>query len=93
MYWFKELTAPKQVLIRSYVFILIENSLYTTDTGPWHTHVQMDPTNGNYIFIEFSITVFKSGEARIDYKISQMFRKLYERSYAIIQHDISSDQS
>ena len=39
MYWFKELTAPKQVLIRSYLFILRENSLYTNGNGPCHTNV------------------------------------------------------
>ena len=33
------LTDPKQVLIRSYVFILRYNSFYKTGTGPWHTPV------------------------------------------------------
>ena len=42
----------------------------------------VERTNKKLIFPEFSRTVFKTDEARIDSKVSQMFRKIYERLYA-----------
>ena len=51
----------------------------------------MESTGGKYIFPDFSNTVLKSGEYKIDYKASQMFGKFYQQFYAIIQHYRSSE--
>ena len=37
----------------------------------------MDPTDDNYVFPNFSNMVFKSGEAKIDSRVSRIFRKFY----------------
>ena len=50
----------------------------------------MDPTNVKYIVTRFYSTVFKSSEAKIDSKVSHMFRKTYKRFYAIFQKYRSS---
>ena len=46
----------------------------------------MDSTNGEFIFPEFERILFKSGDTRIDSKVSHMFRNLYERFYRIVQN-------
>ena len=45
----------------------------------------IDPSDDNFIFSEFAKTVFKSGEYRIDSRISQMFWKVYEHFYGLVQ--------
>ena len=54
-----------------------------------YSHV-MDPTDTKYIFYEFSRMVFKSGEAKIDSKVSQMYRIVFGIFYAIVKHYISN---
>ena len=46
----------------------------------------INPTNEGYIFPKFSKTVFKSGESIIDYRVSLLFRKIYEHFYKLVQH-------
>ena len=46
----------------------------------------MDRIDEEFILSKYSITVFKSGEAGIDYKLSHMFKRVYERFYAIFRN-------
>ena len=45
----------------------------------------LDPFNDKFIFPEFSKTFFKTGEFRIDSKVSHMFRKVCEHFYDLVQ--------
>ena len=45
----------------------------------------MDTSDDEYIFAEFANVVFKSGESKIDSRVSFMFRKIYERFYELVQ--------
>ena len=72
MLQFKVLTEPKTVPFKRYVYILRGNTYYITGTCQWRMHVS-DNTEEKYIFLEFTNTVFKAGESKIDSKPSQMF--------------------
>ena len=45
----------------------------------------MDTSDDEYIFPEFANVVFKSGESKIDSRVSFMFQNIYERFYKIVQ--------
>ena len=45
----------------------------------------MDTSDDEYIFPEFANVVFKSGESKIDSRVSFMFRKIYEHFYELVQ--------
>ena len=45
----------------------------------------MDTSNNEYIFPEFARTVCKSGESRIDSRVSTIFRKIHEHFYKLVQ--------
>ena len=51
----------------------------------------IDPYDEKFIFPEFAKTDFKSGESRIDSKVSHMFRKVYKRFYIIVQKYIKRE--
>ena len=45
----------------------------------------MDTSDNEYIFPKFAKVVFKSGESKIDSRVSFMFRKIYEHFYELVQ--------
>ena len=45
----------------------------------------IDCSDVKFVFPELAKTVFKSGEAVIDSKVSQMFWEVYERFYGIVK--------
>ena len=45
----------------------------------------IDPSEDKFIFPKFIKTVFKSGESRIDSKVSHMFQKVYELFDGFVQ--------
>ena len=42
-------------------------------------------SDNKFFFPEFPKTVFKTGDAKVNTKVSQMFRKVYEFFYGIIE--------
>ena len=55
----------------------------------WYWYMEytcaIDPSEDNFIFPEFSKTFFKSGESRIDFKVSRCFENSMNVSMALFR--------
>ena len=84
-YVFKESADPRQVLIRTYLPLLRKSLFSMLGNGPNHTPVPLTFLTKHFILPDFSKTDFRRGKVRINSKVSQMFRKVYESFYVIVQ--------
>ena len=51
----------------------------------------IDPSDDKFINPKFSKTVFDTGEAKIDTKVSKMFQNVYGHFYGVVQHYSKSE--
>ena len=79
----KESTAKKSTYQEICIYSERQFFLYDWHWSMAYTCV-MDRTNKNFILPESDRTVFNTVKARIDSKVSDMFRKVYEHCYITV---------